>query len=151
MSDVGAWLRRLALERYAKAFADNDIDWSLLAEGEGVIARGCLAHGALAFYRDAIDTCLELSDPDGADRYARALRQFPRDESLPYSRFHSARGAALAAVARGSADPDLRACLAGLRDQALAAGVVRYVPPIEQGLQRRKQDMAHLHGLRLHL
>ncbi|MBV8455585.1 MAG: hypothetical protein JO122_03095 [Acetobacteraceae bacterium] len=30
--DVGSWLASLGLGQYAQAFAENDIDWALLAE-----------------------------------------------------------------------------------------------------------------------
>ena len=45
----------------------------MLAQGEAIIRKGCVAHNQLRFYPDAIDVALELGEWDEAQRYAAAL------------------------------------------------------------------------------
>jgi hypothetical protein len=54
-----------------------------LAEGEAIIRRGAVGHNPLRFYRNAIETALELADWEEAERYADALAAFTRPEPLP--------------------------------------------------------------------
>src|SRR5262249_51375065 len=74
-----------------------------LAEGERLLARGCVSHCHLAFYRDAIDASLELGDWSEAQRYAGLLEDYVRSEPLRLVDFQVARGRALAAAGSGTA------------------------------------------------
>ena len=77
--------------------------WAL-AEGETILARGCVFHNYFWFYRDAIEVSLETEDWSGVERYASALEQFTDAEPVPWTSFFVARGRALAAYARGKRD-----------------------------------------------
>jgi hypothetical protein len=65
---------------------------------------------------------LELGDLDEVERYAEALEDFTKSEPLLWADFFIARGRALAARARGQADPALVCELQRLRDEGLHSG-----------------------------
>jgi len=123
----------IALAAVAATAATADERARALADGERLLAEGCLAHCHLEFYGAAIDLALAAGDWAEAERYASALQAFMRNERLPLASFFIARGRALAAAGRGHPDRgELEACrreaverqfLAGLAaiDAALAA------------------------------
>lgn len=59
-----------------------------LAEGEVLLARGCIGHNYLRFYPDAIEVCRRAGRADEALRYAAALEAYVAAEPLPWSTFH---------------------------------------------------------------
>ncbi len=92
----------------------------LLADGETLLAQGCVAHCHIAFYRDAIELALEHGEWDEAERYAAALDDFMRAEPLRLMSHSAAAGRALAAAGRG--EPDA-AALEACRREAASLGV----------------------------
>ncbi|MHC4093546.1 MAG: hypothetical protein ACYSVY_25280, partial [Planctomycetota bacterium] len=85
----------------------------------------------LWFYRDAIEVSLDLGDWDEADRYAERLDAYTRGEPLPWSRFFTERGRALASDGRGD---DVKASLRARRAEALAMGFTNPVARIDAAL-----------------
>jgi tetratricopeptide (TPR) repeat protein len=103
--------------------------WAL-AEGEKILARGCVFHNYFWFYRDAIEVALKTADWRAVDRYASALEQFTHAEPVPWTSFFVARGRALAAYARGMRDRATLQQLQRLRAEADAVGfkTVSFLP-----------------------
>jgi class 3 adenylate cyclase/tetratricopeptide (TPR) repeat protein len=105
-----------------------------LSEAEALIDAGCFGHNQLRFYPDAMNVALELEDLNEVARYARALENFTKPEPLSWADFFIARGRALAAHARGEADPALTHELQRLRDEGLRMGFIVALPAIEAAL-----------------
>jgi len=105
-----------------------------LAEGEALLAQGCIAHNHLWFYRDAIDASLEMAAWDEATRYADALEAFTRDEPLPWSDLFIARGRALVAWGRGIRDDATRGAIEAIRDEARRIGLIAPIAALDQAL-----------------
>jgi len=61
-----------------------------LAEGEAIIAAGCLAHNPLWFYRDAALTAISHGWIDKAKRYAQLLRDAFSVETTPWVELNAA-------------------------------------------------------------
>jgi tetratricopeptide (TPR) repeat protein len=106
-----------------------------LAEAEALIAAGCVSHNQLRFYPDAMNVTLELGDLDEVERFAAALEDFTKPEPLSWADFFIARGRALAAHARGQADPPLARELQRLRDEGLRMGFIVALPAIDAALR----------------
>jgi tetratricopeptide (TPR) repeat protein len=111
-----------------------------LAEGEAVLAGGCLAHNHLWFRRDAIEACLAAGDWHEAERHAAVLEDLTRPEPLPWADLFIARGRALAAHGRGERDAALTARLARLREDALRVGLAAALPALDAALGARPGD-----------
>jgi tetratricopeptide (TPR) repeat protein len=120
------------------ALALNDLSEQrqMLAQGEALMRKGCVAHNQLRFYPDAIDVALELGDWDEAERYAAALEDFAHGEPLPWSDFFVARGRALAAFGRGCVDESTKAELERLAAEARRLGYRIALPALERALAR---------------
>ena len=127
-----------------------------LAEGERLLAEGCVSHNYLVFYQYAIEISLRQKDWDEAERYAQALEEYTRAEPLAMMDFYIARGRALARHGRSQntelnarrkggkkgggtkggkkASEDSLATLKQLRDQAQAAGLLEPLPALDAAL-----------------
>lgn len=115
------YIGALILGEIAAATDDAERRAAALAEGEAHLHRGSVSHAHLWFYQVAIEVHLEHGDWAGAERAARALRDYARPEPMPWSDFYAARGTALAAWGMGGPAPAL---LPELR--RLAADAARY-------------------------
>jgi hypothetical protein len=102
-----------------------------LAEGERLLAQGCLSHCHFGFYRDAIDAALASRDWSEAERYAGLLEAYTAPEPMRMIDFQIARGRALAAVGRGAAD---RAALEACRREAIALSLARATAELDVAL-----------------
>ena len=103
-------------------------------EGETLVRAGCVAHNALWFYRDAIESALLDKEWDEAERFAAALGDHTAPHPLPWAEFFIARGRALAAWGRGRHDDDSRAELQRLLDLGRDVGFAVSTPAIEAAL-----------------
>jgi len=117
------------LAELALCRADPAARLAALDEGEKLLAGGSVGHNHLQFYRDAIDTALDLEDWTLAERYARSLEDYAAAEPLPWCTLFAARGRALAAWGRGRHGEDTRQALLQVLDECRRAG---YVPPVER-------------------
>jgi hypothetical protein len=88
----------------------------LLAQGEALLAGGCVSHNHLEFRRLAMEFNLRHEDYRETRRHAAALRDYTREESLPWSDLIIGRAEWLADRAE---DPE-RADLAARRDALVA-------------------------------
>jgi class 3 adenylate cyclase/tetratricopeptide (TPR) repeat protein len=102
----------------------------LLAEGEAMCTRECLAHAHMMFRQEAINIALLERDWDEALRQADALDAFTAAEPLGAIKLATARARLLVALGRDGPSPDRLAELRGLRARILAAGL----KPLLRGL-----------------
>lgn len=125
-----------ALGALALAIDDATRSRALLAEGERLLARGCVSHNHFDLNFHGIDVCLRLGDAAGARRHAAALEAYTRDEPLPWCEAVIARGRVLARVLDGEQGAEVR------REIERAIGVARemnflvLVPALEEALTR---------------
>jgi tetratricopeptide (TPR) repeat protein len=130
MRYTGPWV----LAALALVTRDETKRASALAEGERLLAEGCVSHAYLHFYDLGIECGLELGDADLAQRYAQALLDYTAREPLPFADFHAQRGMLLARAARGERTADLRRDLAALAEEARARQVLVALPRLESAL-----------------
>jgi DNA-binding SARP family transcriptional activator/tetratricopeptide (TPR) repeat protein len=90
----------------------------LLAQGEAILAGGCVSHNHLEFRRVAIEFWLRHGDWRETRRHAEALRRYTRDESLAWSDLIIRRAEYLADRGEDPTRDDLPA-----RREALVAGI----------------------------
>jgi len=120
----------------ALAYCVNDADERrrFLAKGEAIIRGGCVGHNHLWFYRDAMETCLELHDYKEVERYAAAFENFTDVEPMPWSTYLICRGRTLAAIGCGRRDSAITEALTGLREEGRRLGLRVTLPAIEATL-----------------
>ena len=106
----------------------------VLAEGEEILRSGAISHNHFWFYRDAIETSLNIGDWEGVERYAAALEDYTRPEPLPWCDFFIARGRALADFGRGWRGGEVLAELGRLRGEAKRAGILTAIPDLDAAL-----------------
>jgi class 3 adenylate cyclase/tetratricopeptide (TPR) repeat protein len=109
----------------------------LNAEAEDMLAAGSIGHNYFEFHAAAIESALERSDWDEADRLCTAFEQFTAVEPLPLSDLMIARGRALARLGRGSRDSRLEGELRRLRDQAAQHEINVLLPALDVALGHR--------------
>ena len=90
----------------------------LLAQGEALLAAGCVSHNHIEFRRLAMEFNLRHGDVAQTRRHAAALRDYTKDESLAWSDLIIGRAEYLADRAENPARPDL-----GARREALLRGI----------------------------
>lgn len=130
LSYIGPWI----LGVLAKVTASPERRRAALAEGERLLAAGCVSHCYLHFYQLAIDVALKERRWDEAERYSGALEEYFRREPVPWSRYFAARGRALAAFGRGARDAGTLAALRKLAAEARQRELAPALAPIEAAL-----------------
>jgi class 3 adenylate cyclase/tetratricopeptide (TPR) repeat protein len=113
---------------------DRDAGKKLLAEAESILDSGCVSHNHFWFARTAIDHALAIGDWDEAERQARRLEVYTRDQPLPWSDFLIARGRALAAWGRGMRGEAVMGEVRRLRDLAVQKGLMPLAAKLERAL-----------------
>lgn len=126
----GPW----ALGALALASADPSRSKALLAEGERLLALGCVSHNHFELYFSGIEVSLRQGDADGARRYAAALEAYTRDEPLPWAEALIARGRALARVLEGERGEDAREAVERALQLAQAMEFLALVPALQAAL-----------------
>ncbi len=127
------------LAAMAAVSADPARRRAALAEGEALLAHGCVSHCHLLFYEYAIDIALEDDDWAAAERYADALAAYAGVEPTPWSEFLVRRARALAQAGTGRRDAALVATLQTLADEARRAGIRWRLGKLEHALRRLTQ------------
>ncbi|HSO07016.1 MAG TPA: AAA family ATPase, partial [Pelomicrobium sp.] len=130
LSYIGPWI----LGVLAKVTASPARRREALAEGERLLAAGCVSHCYLHFYQLAIDVALEDRQWEEAERYGAALEAYFAREPLPWSRFFAARGRALAAFGRGARDRGTMEQLRSLAAEARERELQPALAPLEAAL-----------------
>ncbi len=90
----------------------------MLAQGEALLAQGCVSHNYLEFHRLAMELNVRHRDFREVRRHAAALTAYTREEPLPWSEIVVRRGLWLADQAEQPAGADLAA-----RREALVADI----------------------------
>lgn len=120
-SFIGPWV----LSTVALTTTDPARRRAALAEGEALLAKGCVGHNHFRFHRYAMQACLNAGDDAAASRYADALERYTAEEPTPWSDFHIARTRAMLALSRGEADPE---ALDAIARRAAASGLMNALP-----------------------
>jgi len=120
----------------ARATEDPGEQRRLLDEGEALLRLGAVAHNHLWFYRDAIEAMIARGAWDEALRYATALRDYTREEPLPWCELLIARTHALAGWAGGARDAAARRELRALLSTLDEVGLVAYRGAVADALQQ---------------
>jgi tetratricopeptide (TPR) repeat protein len=113
---------------------DHAVSEAALAEAEAIMAKGCVGHNYLWFYRDAIEYSLQRRAWDDALRYAQALDDYTAAERLPWSDLVIARGRALVAFGRGERSHALKAELQRIHKETLRVKLAPMLPRLEAAL-----------------
>ena len=108
---------------------------SVLEEGEQILRSGAISHNHFWFYRDAMESSLNIGDWEAVEGYAVALEDYTRPEPLSWCDLFIARGRALAAFGRGQSDGEVLAELGRLRGQAERAGILTAIPGLDAALK----------------
>jgi DNA-binding SARP family transcriptional activator/tetratricopeptide (TPR) repeat protein len=88
-----------------------------LAEGEELLAAGCVSHSYFEFYSNAIEAGLQERDWASVRRYADKLEAYTSAEPLPYTNLLIKRARLLADVGEGGMKKASRAALEALRSE----------------------------------
>jgi tetratricopeptide (TPR) repeat protein len=118
----------------ARATEDPNLCRQTLARGEAQLTGFSTAHSFLGFYKNAMDVCLRIADWDEVERYAKALEDFSSAEPIPRCTYDIASARALAIHGRGNRNPETRAELQGLRDEAVRIGLSSSIQILETAL-----------------
>jgi DNA-binding SARP family transcriptional activator/tetratricopeptide (TPR) repeat protein len=87
---------------------------AMLAEGETLLAAGCVSHSYLEFYNQAIEVSLQERMWPDVRRYATALESYTAAEPLPWAQLLISRARVLVDVGEGSTTAQTQATLAQL-------------------------------------
>ena len=128
MNFIGPWL--LATAALA---SPRDQQTALLAEGEALLAQGCVGHNYFRFNVYAGMSAGNAGDVAGLRRYCDALDAYTRDEPTPWSDFYVATGRAIADQLDGDTGAAER--LRNLRKTASAASLNAAVRRIDALLE----------------
>jgi ATP/maltotriose-dependent transcriptional regulator MalT len=129
-SFTGAWLQGV-IAGLAQEPAERE---RALAEGERLLAEGCVSHNHFNFYANAIDASLAGARWDLAGRYCAKLEAYAALEPLPWTEFVIARGDALARHGRGERSAELAEALKQLRAQAAQAEINNALPALDAAI-----------------
>ncbi len=131
-----------ALGALALATEDDDERRAALAEGKALLSSSSMGHNHFNFCEDGIDTCLQIGDWDGVDWFTSHLRDYTRDEPLPFSEFIVARATALAEFGRGERSESLLARLEELSEQAGSIKLFFQRQAVDQALEQLRAATA---------
>jgi class 3 adenylate cyclase/tetratricopeptide (TPR) repeat protein len=106
-----------------------------LRDGEALLEAGAVSHNQFWFGASAIELMLDEGDWSGVERYCSRLERYTAREPLPWSDFLIARGRALARFGCGERGTALRACVAGLREEAARAELTLALPALDAALE----------------
>jgi class 3 adenylate cyclase/tetratricopeptide (TPR) repeat protein len=126
---LGPWVLSMLALGY-----NDDRSYKALQEGESILAKGCVGHNYLAFYRNAMEASLELGDWDEVERYADALEAYCKPEPLERYDFYISRARALAKLGRDGRDEKMLHGLSELRSQAEKVGMIATIAAMDDVL-----------------
>ncbi len=122
------------LATWAAVAEDKNAGLRALEEGEAIMASGCVGHNYFGFCETAIDDALVNREWDRAERYARLLDDYTREQPLPFSDFLSERARVLAEWGRNGPKEELALRIETLTVQARAVDLVLALPLMEEAL-----------------
>jgi DNA-binding SARP family transcriptional activator/tetratricopeptide (TPR) repeat protein len=115
---------------------DPDTRIAALREGEALLAEGCVSHSYFEFYDTAAEVSLNTRSWSEARRYAAALENYTREESVPWTALVIERARLLADVGEGGATKRTTLALRDLADRCNEARTLVLTPRIEAALQQ---------------
>jgi class 3 adenylate cyclase/tetratricopeptide (TPR) repeat protein len=119
--------------------SDNAADRArCLAEGVALLQQTGISHNRLWFYREAIESSLEVGEADEALAFARALEEAFLDEPLPWVALVVERARALVDAQRGAANDEILARLRRVREAIAAAGAGWAAARVDAALARSR-------------
>jgi class 3 adenylate cyclase len=113
---------------------DDALRRQSLAEGEELLRAGSIGHNHLRFNRHAIEASLNAREWDEADRYAQALEDYTRPETLPGADFWIAWGRTLAAHGRDPRSAEPIHNIERILEQAQLIGMRPAIPALRRAL-----------------
>ncbi|MEM1352328.1 MAG: AAA family ATPase, partial [Pseudomonadota bacterium] len=126
-SFIGPWV----MSTVALSTSDPKRRHAVLAEGEALLAKGCVGHNYFRFYRNAMQACLNADELDEAERFADALADYTAQEPTPWSDFHIERTRVLVDAARGHDRGD---DIASMKQRAIEAELHNALRERDRGL-----------------
>lgn len=105
-----------------------------LAEGEAVLASGCVSHSYFEFYHHAMEVSIEQSAWDAARRYANDLAVYTAIEPLAPTSLQSARARLLADVGENIITPKTLLELETLKHRCRQMEAVALIPAIDAAI-----------------
>lgn len=106
-----------------------------LAEGEMLLAGGCVSHSYFEFYHQAIEVSIEHSSWEAARRYANELAAYTAEEPLAPTTLQIDRARLLADVGENVTTPQTRSALEDVRERCEQMGAVALIPAVEAALE----------------
>jgi hypothetical protein len=126
----------VVLASWAALAEDRDARRQALEEAEAILETGCVGHNYFWFADTAIDDALVNGEWDRAERYARMLGDYMRDQPLPWGILMVERARTLAAWNRDGPREDLIGSIETLIRQANAAKLNSAIPLLKEALDR---------------
>jgi hypothetical protein len=111
-----------------------------LAEGEMLLAGGCVSHSYLEFYHQAIEVSIEQSSWEATRRYANELAAYTADEPLEPTTLQCDRARLLADVGENVTTSDTRNALEEVRQRCQQMSAVTLIPAVEQALAMLQRE-----------
>jgi DNA-binding SARP family transcriptional activator/tetratricopeptide (TPR) repeat protein len=105
-----------------------------LAEGEALLASGCVSHSYFEFYHHAIEVSIEQSTWQAARRYANDLAAYTAEEPLPPTTLQCDRAQLLADVGENVATRRTRRALEQVRERCHHMDAIALIPAVEAAL-----------------
>ncbi len=102
---------------------DPAVRHEALAEGKALLDAGSFSFNYLCFYREAMDATLAAGELETTLFYAQALEDYIQVEPFPWARFLIERARVLVRFRGGDRDPETRAAIARLIQEAKTAGL----------------------------
>jgi DNA-binding SARP family transcriptional activator len=105
-----------------------------LAEGEELLAAGCVSHCYFDFYNNAIEVSLQDRNWQDARRYAAALEEYTKGEPFAWTNFLIRRGRLLADVGENPQKASAREQLTAVRTEGQRVSAVGALVAIEAAI-----------------
>jgi DNA-binding SARP family transcriptional activator len=124
----------------ARLTADAEQRAAALAEGEALLASGCVSHSYFEFYHHAMEVCIEQQDWPALRRYADDLSAYTANEPLAPTDLQVQRARVLADVGENIITSQTRAQLEELRHRCLRMDAIVLIPAIDAALVQGGRD-----------
>lgn len=105
-----------------------------LAEGETLLAGGCVSHSYLEFYQQAIEVSIEQCAWQAARRYSNELLAYTSEEPLPPTTLQCDRARLLADVGENVITSQTRGALGEVRERCRQMNAVALIPAVDEAL-----------------
>lgn len=107
---------------------------AVLAEGEALLAAGCVSHSHFEFYYHAMEVSIEQSAWPAARRYANDLASYTAGEPLPTTDLHIERARLLADIGENVVTAQTRGALIALRGRCERMSAAAAIPAVDAAL-----------------